>query len=157
MDHGNQIFTEKKLAVGVIFRCDDTDALVIVDREQNFLRQLSGQERADDLAAIHADDGVDRLFVDVMVCERKRSVVCQTVFVLQPCDVKVMTVMGMPGRKMTMECNEFELRIFSGSDGLCVHRQYLLACSRQSGGCRRGRAVFIWVSCGGYIIIDTRS
>ena len=58
MDHGNQIFTEQKLAVGVIFRCDDTDALVIVDREQNFLRQLSGQERADDLAAIHADDGL---------------------------------------------------------------------------------------------------
>ena len=109
MDHGNQIFTEKKLAVGVVFRCDDTDALVIVDREQNFLRQLSGQERADDLAAIHADDGVDRLFVDVMVCERKRSVVRQTVFVLQPCDVKVMTVMGMPGCKMTMECNEFEI------------------------------------------------
>lgn len=46
MDHGNQIFTEQKLTVGVIFRCDDTDALVIVDREQNFLRQLSGQERA---------------------------------------------------------------------------------------------------------------
>ena len=124
MDHGNQIFTEKKLAVGVIFRCDDTDALVIVDREQNFLRQLSGQERADDLAAIHADDGVDRLFVDVMVCDRKRSVVRQTVFVLQPCDVKVMTVMGMPGRKMTMECNEFEIRILSGTDGLCTHRQY---------------------------------
>lgn len=51
MDHGNQIFTEQKLTVGVVFRCDDTDALVIVDREQNFLRQLSGQERADDLAA----------------------------------------------------------------------------------------------------------
>ena len=105
MDHGNQIFTEQKLAVGVIFRCDDTDALVIVDREQNFLCLLSGQECADDLAAIHADDGVDRLFVDVIVCERKRSVVRQTVFVLQPCDVKVMTVMGMPGRKMAMECN----------------------------------------------------
>ena len=122
MDHGNQIFTEKKLAVGVIFRCDDTDALVIVDREQNFLRQLSGQERADDLAAIHADDGVDRLFVDVMVCERKRSVVRQTVFVLQPCDVKVTTVMGMPGRKMAMKCDEFEIRILSVADGLRTHR-----------------------------------
>ena len=121
MEHGNQIFTEKKLAVGVVFRCDDTDALVIVDREQNFLRQLSGQERADDLAAIHADDGVDRLFVDVMVCERKRSVVRQTVFVLQPCDVKVMTVMGMPGRKMAMECNELKIWILSGADGLCTH------------------------------------
>ena len=158
MDHGNQIFTEQKLTVGVIFRCDDTDALVIVDREQNFLRQLSGQERADDLAAIHADDGVDRLFVDVMVCERKRSVVRQTVFVLQPCDVKVMTVMGMPGCKMTMECNEFEIRILSGTDGLCTHRQYLLAYSRRNGGgCRRGKAAFIWFSCGGYIIIDTES
>ena len=158
MDHGNQIFTEKKLTVGVVFRCDDTDALVIVDREQNFLRQLSGQERADDLAAIHADDGVDRLFVDVMVCERKRSVVRQTVFVLQPFDVKLLTVMGMPGCKMTMECNEFEIRILSGTDGLCTHRQYLLAYSRRNGGgCRRGKAVFIWVSCGGYIIIDTES
>ena len=55
MDHGNQIFTEKKLAVGVIFRCDDTDALAIVDREQCFLRQLPGQKRTNDLAAVHAD------------------------------------------------------------------------------------------------------
>ena len=57
MDHGNQIFTEQKLAVGVIFRCDDTDVLLLLTENKKFSR-LSGQERADILAAIHADDEV---------------------------------------------------------------------------------------------------
>ena len=70
----------------------------------------------------------------------------------------VLWSMRLPGRKMAMECNEFEIRILSGTDGLCTHKQYLLAYSRRNGGgCRRGKAVFIWVSCGGYIIIDTES
>lgn len=61
------------------------------------------EERADDLAAVHTDDRVDLLLIDVVLHKDTGRISRHAVLMLHAGDIKVVAVVGVAGRKMVRE------------------------------------------------------
>ena len=65
--HGAKIIPEDQKSVGIVLRCDDADIFFAAQGKEILLRELAGEKRTDDLAAVQADDRIDLLFIDIVI------------------------------------------------------------------------------------------
>ena len=63
-DGGTQVIAEDHLIVGVEFRSDHVHCFVAVGGNEVMLFQLGGHESTYDLAAVHADDGINNCGIE---------------------------------------------------------------------------------------------
>lgn len=120
-NHARQIVAEDELAVGVIFGCDDADVPAGVHGKAVVFGEPPCEERADDLAAVHTDDRVDLLLIDVVLHKDTGRISRHAVLMLHAGYVKVVAVVGVAGRKMSAKRRDLQIWIFSGFDTHGTH------------------------------------
>ena len=94
----------------------DADIFFTAQGKEILLRELAGEKRTDDLAAVQADDRIDLLFIDIVIGKRGGSDIGHCTFMLHAGDVEIMAVVRVAGRKMPMVCGQLQIVCFSGFD-----------------------------------------
>ena len=102
LDHGLlDVLTEEQLTRRQELRRDDADVALLVHAVQRGLAQGVREERADDLAAVHADNGVDACIVFVEAGKGLSGLLGSHAVALDSRNIDIVTDMGMVRRKMT--------------------------------------------------------
>ena len=99
----------------------DVDVLILVDVEAVLPGHMVGKERADHLAAVHADNGVDALDIGVALGNGDGSLPGHGVLVLHAGDVDVMAVVAVPGGEVALIGGDLQFGVQTGFDLQRVH------------------------------------
>ena len=127
--YGEGVFFDDALNMlyeGELLGAVDAAGLVLVDVEPILLGQMAGKERADHLAAIHTDNGVDGGDIAVTLGKGDCCFTGHHMLMLHAGDIQKIAVMRMAGGEMAGICGNLQFGAEFGCDDLCVHIAYLL-------------------------------
>lgn len=120
-EHRDEVVAEDHLPVGVELGGDDENVLFAVDRCEVIFGELLRQERADDLAAVHADDRVDGLLIGVVLRERDGRLARHHEIVLHHRDVDVVVDVGMARDKVAGNRGDLQVAVAGRYDFNRIH------------------------------------